>query len=185
MSELKTVTLGIEVTIPEAAVQTLTEGVGAIGKDSIRTLSGLATGLLADLADGGMMLPPGSMRRILKADPQAKTPAAVVGLVDASVNRRGDSLVAEWIVDPVYEASLAEQARMSSMTVQQLVQNVMDHVVQRGVFFRLKPEPGLLIFSAEDIEMFRDAIGKQKNEALTGTEVGNYIRDMVTLPETV
>lgn len=178
----KSLTLSINVSLPEPAVETLTNSVPGIGKDTLTTIGGLATGLLLDLADGGMMLSPTIMRQIVKLDPGVKSPAAVVDLAEKVTHRRGDALVAEWVVDPVYEARLREQAEMSSIGIRQLVQNIMDQIISRGIFFRIVPEPHMLLFGPEDIAMFRDMLGRQEDELLTGTEIANYVRELNALP---
>jgi hypothetical protein len=131
----------VAVEIPEKLAKSL--AAEADTEDEIRAL---VTKLLEARAGGGVIVSAQAVKRIAEVTGSVpSTPEEFIAIAERSVRQRGDKMVFEWEVDPVYVATMRSTAERMDLTMEKLMQVMIDQIVQRGLLFTLLPEETLKI----------------------------------------
>lgn len=178
MNQNKTKTFSIEVSLTDsqaAAFDQTVQGDMPIG----RKLSGIATGVLAHVADGGMVIDPITMGRITDLVGEITNCEDLVPHIEKSTGRRDGCLVAEWLIDPTYEPMLRGIAESQGRTVQEIVQDGMNYAMGQGWLYEVTAQPEKVLFAEEDMVAVREILGKER---VTGTDIAKFIRENAADP---
>lgn len=166
------ITAGIDVTISEAQRSRLC----AMAADSrpSEALSGIATGLLQDLADGGMMLNGRTVDRIAAAlSDSGFGEEALIKVVEKGVRRFGQASIVDYAIDPIYISPLEEWSKSNGRTVQELVQDCMSICFDNEYFYSLDFERRPLYLTVEQYRELAEMMGK---ELIFGADLFEFIR---------
>ena len=154
----KDVTVALELSLEETAVRTLCSAVNG-NLPTTTKIGRIATGLLKDLAEGGLMLPAESVIRIKKAIASVDS-EDIVSKVESGANRQGDHLLFTTAVDPVWEPRLKEIADSRGIPVMALMQEIVGAVLFNGWLYDnvVPPEPTPVSFSRPSYEFLRKTV---------------------------
>lgn len=144
-------------------------------------LESLGTTALSDMAGGGLMIEPRYMERVRKVIGSDAGQHEIVNSIENAASVDGDVYVAKWRLDPTYVPVLKERANAMGVTIEWLIQDLMDTAWAQGWFWAIDPQPRRYMFSPEDVEMIAEAVGKKSGD-LTGTDMANFIRQNTQLP---
>lgn len=175
------VTTGIDVTISEAQRTKLCAMAPAVRPTE--AISGIATGLLQDLADGGMMLNGRVVARLAAImNGRDFDGPDLVSMAEKGAKRFGQAELVEYAIDPIYRTPLADWSRSNGRTVQELVQDCMTICFENEYFYSLNFEHRTLSLTVEDYRKLADIIGK---EVIFGADVVEFVRAYSEAPELV
>lgn len=112
-------------------------------------------------ANGGVMVTAQSIKRIAQVTGSVPTtPDDFVRIAEKSVRQRGDKLTFEWSVDPIHLGPMREMAQRMDVTMENLMQIMIDQVVQRGILFTLTPEDTQhLLLTGEQMKALKGILG--------------------------
>jgi hypothetical protein len=130
-------------------------------------LSTVATGLLRDLAKGGIMIAPEWAERISTAIGTTDAPA-IVAVVEKSVDRRGDATVVQWVVDPTQIAFYQQLADSNGVTLAHELKALMDYAYEQGWFGVAAPDAFKILL---DAQQYRDLQQMFSKDIVTGQDV--------------
>lgn len=116
---------------------------------------------LRALANGGVMVGHQSIKRIAQVTGAApETQDDFIRIAEKSVRQRGDKMTFEWSVDPIYLGPMREMAQRMDVTMENLMQIMIDQVVQRGILFTLTPEDTQhLLLTGEQMKALQGILG--------------------------
>ena len=177
----KDLTLNVQVTLSGPQIDKLTkEATKKTGKSIVEILSSVATGLLIDQADGGLMIDPTTATRLSEATgKEIERPEDLIPLVEKGLGKKGGSFIVEWVVDPTFIGPLQDLAAQQGTTVEQLVQDGMNYAIGQGWLYAINPGPQPLNVNQEDMEYLKKTLEKK---TITGTDVAQFIREMFDSP---
>lgn len=135
-------------------------------------LGATASGLLTDLAKGGIMIPPDYADRIRKSTGQLDA-VDITERCEGSVGMRGDASLVTWAPDPMWVGYLQNLADNQGLTLNQQVKSVLDHAFEQGWLGTAAPDPWKLLFTKEQHRWLSDALGK--GDCLTGLDVIEFV----------
>jgi hypothetical protein len=123
-------------------------------------LEGVASGLLSDLAKGGIMIPPAYADRIRTATGQLDA-VDITERCEGTVGMKGESHGVNWWPDPMWEGYLQNLADNQGITLHRQVETVMNHAFEQGWFGSAAPDPWKLLLTKEQYEWLEKTVGKQ------------------------
>lgn len=129
MASPSTVRFNLQVDLDQEQIPVLT-GLVAGDQNDTQKLVTLVSSLLKDTWGGGLMLSPEEMARITEAtglDPESGED--LIPLLSEAAGRSEGKLSFRVSVDPVYEEYYREPAEMQGRTVQELIQEIVDTVM--------------------------------------------------------
>ena len=115
------------------------------------------------------MIPPDLASRIQVAI-DTLDPAAITEHVEKAVNRQGEAVVVNWVVDPTqiqFYQSLADNAGIS---LEQQLKSLLDYAFSQGWFNSAAPDPFKILLDAEQWRFLQKLFGK---DLPTGEDVIN------------
>jgi len=133
-------------------------------------IAAVCDGLLADISDGGLMLSGEDMRKICEAIPGASV-ESIIEAVEGHAGVEDGQIVVKWNVDPAYSEPLANMAQVQGLTVNEVVQNLMDHYIQFA--YDWSPEPPKILLTENEYEILTVVIGKKN---FTGHDLLEYLK---------
>jgi hypothetical protein len=144
-------------------------------------ISSVASDLVAKFADGGMMIDARTLSRIDEITGGAiATPRDLIPFVEKGCSVEEGQVVVKWRLDPAWVPALQEVADRRPMTLEALVQEIMDFVVSQGWINAIRiDELPRLTFAPEGMDRLRELVGK---EHVTGTDVVRYLDTATALP---
>lgn len=173
-------TYGVAVSIKGREADAIIQAVP--GQSSLEAkLGSTASGLLADLANGGAMVPPEWAERI-QAAIGTTDPAAIVAAVERSQKRRGDATAVEWIVDPTQINFFQQMADSSGITLAHQLKSIIDYAVMQGWLAGGAPDPYKLLVSQEQYRWLQSLFEK---DIVTGDDVIEKLRRSGNIPAVV
>jgi hypothetical protein len=114
--------------------------------------------IVENLAAGAMLISPEATERILRiADSEDK----IVELVEAAASRSGSAYIATWKVDPAWLPAIQDIARTRGTTVDQVIQEAMDFMMDQGHLFFTTQEPKRIRFPESAWRQLTQALGKK------------------------
>lgn len=173
--EQKNKIFSIDVALTEKQAAYLDSQVST-GDSTARKLSGIATGALQDLADGGMMLSPDAMKQVHGIMGAADQEAIVSGLETAKSMDKG-RMVGKWFVDPTYAPAIEEMAQSQGLSVSEVIQNAMDYAASQGWLYSLPADTATVFFSREQFSLLRNLLDRVH---ITGQDIAEYVRALTT-----
>lgn len=175
------VTTGIDVTVSEAQRDRL--AALAPHLRPTEAMSGIATGALQDMADGGVMLNGLVANRIAVALKNRDfTPEEVVVAVEKGVRRFGQAMLIEYALDPIYVTPMEDWSRSNGRTVQELVQDCMQQAFANEWFYSMSFEHRTLAVTAEQYKTIAEALGK---DVIFGADIVDLVQKLNEAPELV
>lgn len=156
----------------------------APGERPSEALSGLATGLLQDLAGGGNMLTPSAVRRLSNSVDDPFDESQIINMTEKGARRFGQAEIVEYVIDPIYITPLRDWSRSNGRSVQSLVQDCMAIAFENEWFYEIPPHKTLAL-TAEQYALIQQALGKGGDDPLFGADVAMFIEQAATEPEPV
>ena len=142
----------------------------------------LATQVLTDLGNGGMLVDPQTMAQLGEIAHIGAGPD-LVPLVEKAMRRQGGGIVVSARLDPVWLPAIKAKAELSDVTPGQLVQWLFDQMIAKNLIMALPLDPPAFMIERSDIEEIREILGIEPGETLTGTDIAEFIkRQAVGLP---
>jgi len=136
-------------------------------------LGAVASGLLCDLADGGIMIPPAYAERIRDVSGQLDA-VDITERVERSAGRFGESTVVEWIPDPSQVGYYQALADNQGLTLKQQLKAILDYAIEQGWLGSGAPDPWKILLTKEQYEWLAEVLGK---EDPTGEDVVQFIEE--------
>lgn len=134
--------------------------------------------LCADFVGGGLMLSPEDMLRIHDYKADAGPDDLIQAIAESSGMEEGQ-MIAKWAVDPSYWEPLRLAAETQGITVEDLVQNLMNYAINGGWFFDLSPMPKQVLMTQEDFADLEKIMDKKE---FTGADIVAFLRKAVDGP---
>ncbi len=161
MKEEKQVTYAIEVSVSTGHLDKMMKSSYGGKHESIAAmLSSAATVLIRDLASGGMMLDPDSVARIDKVAGQHSNGPELARAVENAFAQDAGRMVVKWYIDPTYYGSLEENARIRGCTVQEMVQDGMNWVMEQGWLWDLDSNLESIRFTKEGMRELKTLLDR-------------------------
>ncbi len=133
------VNFGVLVSLSETQAETIARHVEG-QSTTAEKVGAVASGLLVDLADGGVMIPPEWAVRIQSAI-GSLDPRAIIEKVEGAVGRQGDSMVVKWTPDPSWTNWILNQCEVQGITPEQMLNSFIDHMLIQGHLGTSAPDP--------------------------------------------
>lgn len=171
---MKNYTVATEIKLTEKQFDKICLAVGGDEPPSAK-ISEVATDLIRNLADGGLMLPREAVDRIEIAINSIR-PERIVESVETSANRKGERILLTYEIDPGNYPSLKEASESQGRPVEALMQECMAWQWVQGNLYAVPAEPPPLIITREDQEFLKKTLGVQ---TVFGTDVVRWIRELV------
>jgi hypothetical protein len=168
----------IEIELTESQVRSLCDQLPDNMTDG-QKIAGLAGGAISDLADGGMMLSGSVTRQIIDITGGIEDQQQLVGMVEAGCGGDRGRMVGKWMIDPTYEPVLQDIAASQGLSVQQVIQSLMDWGVGQGWAYQIAPDTSVVFFLKEDLLAISAIMDKPD---ATGTEIAAFIRGIYEAP---
>lgn len=138
-------------------------------------VAGIATGLLNELADGGLMLTADQASRIQSILGET-TGEAIIKAADKAAGRRGGGVVVEWVADPSWVGSFEDTAKQQGITLSALVQQMMDTAVDNGWFYQMSIQPRRILLSEAADRYLRQVMGR---DVFTGEDIVQLVKEKI------
>lgn len=133
-------------------------------------LSALATGVLADLADGAMLLGPAKTKRILEL---CGSPDQIVALLEKAQGWEEGQYLIPVRLDPYWGEALRSLAEAKGWTLGELFKDAIDHILANlDWIYDVPDKPLTLLLTNEQYRAIAEALGVDQP---TGQEVADYI----------
>lgn len=171
MNRISSTNYGLMVNLTDPEANAITTKVES-GESAVEKLSGVAAGLLRDLAHGGTMIAPEWADRI-QAAIGTNDPSAIVSHVEKAVNRQGEAVVVNWVVDPTHIAFYKSMADNAGISLDLQLKSLMDYAYAQGVFNMAAPDPFKLLLTHEQYRTLQEMFAK---DVVTGQDVINLLR---------
>ena len=178
MAKPKEVQLMIPVNLTEDEIALLGKADPSIPAPN--AIVNLVADSLRALAAGGAITTPQTNARFRKAI-GSDDPVDVVKAVEKAAGMEDGRYVAKWRPDPFYLKPLEELARKQSITVEKLLQNTVDWVIDQGMLYNVRA-PFMLRLSEPDRKWLE---GVMKTDKITGESFIAWLKDIASEPETV
>jgi len=138
-------------------------------------VGGLAQTALTDLANGGMMLEPITMRALEQSIGQAiEGQGQILSLVEAGAGQADGRMVLKWSIDPTYMPQLEAMATFQECSVLELAQRTIDTCVDQGwAIGDVQPMPERVLMSKEDKSAIEQVLG---GAFTNGTELSQLLK---------
>lgn len=165
--------IGGQLYLPDSTVQKVAGGIpGESG--IVEKIFGVARGLLESLAAGGMMIGPKIVAHLNEIVGHDFDESELPALVEKGCGKRDGRVGGWWDVDPVYVESMKEQARLSGITVEQLISDMM-HFAMDNCWWQQFPGamPDIFRVKPQDKQELEELLGSQFSN---GTELVGAIR---------
>ena len=168
----KAINYGVTVAIEERLAGVIASNVAGQATTAEK-LGAVASGLLADLASGGVMLAPEWAKRV-EASVGSLDPQAIVAKVEAAAGRLGEAMVVTWVLDPVWQGWLLQQCEVWGITIEQCLKSHQDHMLIQGHLGSSAPDPFKLLLSQEQYRWLQQRL---KKDLITGNDVIECLQD--------
>ena len=177
----KDLTLNVQVTLTGKQIDKLTkEPAAKTGKTIVEILSDVATGLLIDQADNGLMIDPATASRLCEiTGKEIERPTDLIPLVEKAVGKKDGGIVVETVLDPFWVGPLQELATQQGRSLNELLSDCLNLIMDKGWLYEINPGPKTLNFTQQDMKYLRESLGK---EVVSGTDVAQFIREMFDSP---
>lgn len=153
----------------------------AAAVQNVGALQDVASNVVRQLADGGMMLSARTVSDITDIIGEFD-PDILVASVQSAANRKEGQYSGEWRVDPAWVSGLKDRAESRGQTMQQLVQDMMDYALGNGWLESMDNPPHMVFLSAEDLQYIKQSLGV---ESVTGTDLVELLRAQMGVKESV
>lgn len=163
------------------AIQIREEDVVAIldsyaGPDPEATLAKVGEDLVEQLATGGVMLDPASVRKIETAIGDFEIEDLITAVEKGAKARRGKKVI-EFAVDPSQLTNIEAHCRSIGKTVDSALQECIQYCLDNGWFFSITPPEHVLKLSKADYQELSEILDQ---EVLHGADIVEYIRERVS-----
>lgn len=169
----------VEIELTESQVRSLCDQLPAELTDG-QKIAGLANGAMLDLADGGMTLDGNVTRQIMELTGGLDDNQDLVKMVEAGRGMDNGRMVGKWMIDPTYEPVLQDIAASQGLSIQQVIQSLMDWGVGQGWAYQIAPDTSVMFFRREDAAAIGELIGVPN---ATGTDIANFLRGAFETPQ--
>lgn len=142
-------------------------------------ISGIARSAIQDFAEGGMMLDAQVTQQVLALTGPIESTQEIVTFIERGQSREDGRLVGKWRIDPTYETPLREIAENQGLTVDMVVQNLMDWGVGQGWAYQMSPDTVVVFFTKDDHRAVSDIVGVPY---MTGTHIADWMRKVAAPP---
>lgn len=146
-----------------------------------KKIEGFANGLVEDICQGGLMLSGDDVSRIREVSPNAG-PEEIISAVGDSGGMEDGQIKVPFYLDPTLLGPLKDIAEMQGFSVQEVVQNMMDHAIEQGWFYALEPQPKCLFLEQDDYHQLAKVMGKGSP---TGADLMEWLKQNGLAEETV
>ena len=167
----QTVAVPITVTIPKDAYDKILAMIPGDSQPG-QKIAAACDGLIADIAEGGLMLPGDHVERIT-AVLEGADPDGIVKAVEASAGMDEGQVVIRWRVDPSFVGPIQEKADVQGLTLDQVIQNMMDTATAAGWFYDFNPMPRSVFMTQEDDAVLTELLGKPE---FTGADLVEWLQ---------
>jgi hypothetical protein len=169
----ETVVLVGEIPLPASTIKAIADSVGQPDMSDGKKVLGVACGLLQSLARGGIMLAPELVERINEAKGSPAGAEEIADLVDQACSRSLGKYSGVWELDPAYYSALEEISRMTGLTPQELVDNMMNTAMDEEWLYKVDPRPARILMTPTDKAEIEELLGIQFSN---GADLANAIR---------
>jgi hypothetical protein len=173
-------TFVVEIELEESKVRSLCDQFPNVEMNDSQKIAGLAAGAIADFADGGVTISGRVASRIKEIVGNVDYERDLVGMVEAGRGLDKCRLVGKWMVDPTYEPVLRDISASQELSIQQVVQSLMDWGVGQGWAYQMEPGVVTVFFSRRD---FNTVSSLMEKEYVTGTDIAQFIRHLSEVPD--
>jgi len=167
---------GIIVQLEDGHAETIAENITSLAPLPDK-LGIAASGLLTDLAKGGIMIPSDYAQRIRAATGQLDA-VDITERAERTVGMKGDAVVVDWTPDPMWVGYLQNLADNQGLTLRQQVKTVMNHAFEQGWLGQGAPDPFKILLTKEQYEWLEKALNKPD---VTGADIIDFVESKTGL----
>lgn len=138
----------LTITLTEQAFKKIIDQVEGEGEDA-QKFALFTQEAMEAIGKGAMLLPSDTAARLSDIDESLNDPEAIVNAVEKGMGVHQGLMVAHWEIDPALHEPLRQRADVQGMTVDRLVQEMMDNAVAMGWFFDLEARVNTWFFERE------------------------------------
>jgi hypothetical protein len=139
-----------------------------------QALTKLTTDSIRELANGGILIPSQVAQRIESAI-STKDPDAILDYVEMAVNRKGEAVRVEWIVDPTQISFYQEIAERNGQSLEQLLKDTLDYAFLQGWVGNTPTNVHCALFDEQQYRDLQKLFGK---DMVLGSDIYNLIAQM-------
>jgi len=155
----------------------------APGTDSdVRKVTAIAMGLLEQLAEGGIMLPPVIVKKMEDSFGRAIEVENILDNFEKGIGRKDGRLGVTMFIDPAYEEPLRESAIFNGFNkpdgtpdVERYMQNLLDTAWDNGWFHQMTSGTRRLLMLPGDYDAVKELLGGKDFE--TGTDLAALLKE--------
>jgi hypothetical protein len=178
---MATKTILIELELTESQIRNIADKITDNNPD-VYKIAGVAKDSVLEISKGGFVVEGAVAKQILALTGPIGDSQELVGFVERGMGREDGCITATWKPDVTYTPVLEDAARSQGITIQELVQGLMDTAAANGWCYAINPEVKILFVSRDDARFLSEVLG-QKPEYLSGTAIADFVRKSVELPE--
>ena len=172
VSKDKDVMIMTELYLTGSQISAISERFGWVKEEQARGIGRVASGMIQDLVNGGMMLPPMVMKRLQESvGASIEDSATMIELVERGAYRDGGRVMVPIYLDPLYQTNLQERADAQGIDIKTFLQNFIDQVIEAGWLYSVDPPPFSVRFSPEDYNAIRKLCGLKDVQPLFGDDI--------------
>jgi len=134
--------------------------------------------MVRQVIDGGMILPPSVVDRLLEISPDMEDSDRLVEAVEMGTGMNGGDMIIRWPIDPALTQPLKDRAETNGVSVQQLIRDTMDQFVALGYFYDVGVDMKTVFLSREDEKIAAEILG---NKDFTSADIMDALRK-IALP---
>src|SRR5512146_3497541 len=143
-------------------------------------LGSLAATALSDLAGGGLLVDPATVEEIRRRGVELSYGRDLIPAIEQARGYADGQVAGQWRLDPVWAPRLQEIAARQGVSVQELVQRIIDEIMGRGWIYDVEPDDGrTLHVTAADEKLLEEILGRK---GITGSDVVAYLRSLTETP---
>jgi hypothetical protein len=175
--------MAVAVQLDRTIAQSIITSLGMSG-DPESVLRFALTSLATDLAHGGMMLSPASMRT-LNGSVGDIDEAGIVAAVEKASQKREGRTVVTFDVDPGQIAGISDLARKADTTVPRLLQERLQYCLDQGWVMDVKSDLPHCKFRPEDYNDIALSMGLDPaTDVVHGADIADWVRSAAAMLKT-
>ena len=149
---------------------------GLIDGDPETVIRKVGESLMRDLAGGGIMLSPQTVKSMEEAIGKEVDEDMIRDAFEKSLRSRSGRTIIEYTVDPARLSELEDRARTKNMSLHRMIQEWIEYALDQGWFSSVNPNLNGVKFSPEDYELLQQLLGE---EHFHGSDIADWMRNRV------
>jgi hypothetical protein len=153
------VKIPLTIELSEAAYKRILEQVEGEGEDA-QKISMFANEVFDGISRGAMLLSPATAERLCDIDERMADSDALIEAVERGLGVSEGAMVGRWKIDPSLHEEMRQRADVQGMTVDQMIQEMMDQAMALGWFWDLESRCSTFFLNREQYAQLSEVAGE-------------------------